>query len=82
MASVAALAALDPKLTPDGAALMRLMASVAALLAALDLQQASGEAALVALQLVLLELWLDHQQASGEVALLAMVPSVAASLAA
>ena len=48
IASVAALAALDPQLTPDGAALVRLMASVAALLAALDLQQASGEAALVA----------------------------------
>ena len=58
------------------------MASVAALLAALDLQQASGEAALVALQWVLLELRLDHQQTSGEVALLAMVASVAASLAA
>ena len=44
------------------------MASVAALLAALDLQQASGEAALMTLQLVLLELWLDHQQTSSEVA--------------
>ena len=52
MASVAALAALDHQLTPYGAALMRLMASVAALLAALDLQQASGEAALMTLQLV------------------------------
>ena len=47
MATGAALAALDPQLTPDGAALVRLMASVAALLAALDLQQASGEAILV-----------------------------------
>ena len=36
----------------DGAALVVAMASVAALLAALDLQQASGEAALMALQLV------------------------------
>ena len=58
------------------------MASGAALLAALDLQQASDEAALMALQWVLLELRLDHQQTSGEVALLAMVSSVAASLAA
>ena len=52
MASVAALAALDPQPTPDGVALMVATASVAALLAALDLQQASGEATLVALQLV------------------------------
>ena len=49
IASVAALAALNPQLAPDGAALVRLMASVAALLAALDLQQASGEAALMVL---------------------------------
>ena len=49
MASVAALAALDPQLTPDGAALMRLMASVAALLAALDPQLTHRWAALVRL---------------------------------
>ena len=72
----ASLAASDPQLTPDGAALVRLMASVAALLAALDLQQASGEAALVALQWVLLELWLDHQQTSGEAASLVTVALV------
>ena len=82
MASVAALAAFNPQITPDGAALMRLMASVAASLAAPDLQQASGEAALITLQWVLLELWLDHQQASGEVPLQVMVASVTASLAA
>ena len=58
------------------------MASGAALLAALDLQQASDEAALMALQWVWLELWLDHQQTSGEAAPLVMVASVAASLAA
>ena len=45
MASVAALAALDPQPTPDGAALEVALASGAASLAALDLQQASGEAA-------------------------------------
>ena len=82
MASVAALAALDPQLTLDGAALVRLMASVAALLAAQSLQQASGEVALVALQWVLLELWLGHQQTSGEAAPLVTVASVTASLAA
>ena len=49
MASVAALAALYPQLTPDGAALMRLMASVAALLAALDPHPTPDGAALVAL---------------------------------
>ena len=52
MASVAALAALDPQPTPDGAALEVALASGAASLAALDLQQASGEAALVTVQLV------------------------------
>ena len=39
MASVAALAALYPQLTLGGAALVRLMASVAALLTALDFQE-------------------------------------------
>ena len=53
-------------------------ASVAASLAALDLQQASGEAALVALQWVWSELWSDPQQTSGEAAPLVMVASVAA----
>ena len=53
VASVAAsLAAQDPQLTPDGAALEVALASSAASLAALDLQQASGEATLVTLQLV------------------------------
>ena len=59
-----------------------MMAFGAAPLAAWALQQASGEAALVTLQWVLLELLLDHQQTSGEVAPLVMVTSVAASLAA
>ena len=49
MASVAALAALYPQLTPDGAALVRLMASVAALLAALDFQEAQMPLRIVAL---------------------------------
>ena len=52
MASGAALAALDPQLTPDGAALVRLMTSVAVLLAALNLQQTPAGVAHVALQLV------------------------------
>ena len=58
------------------------LASVAALLAALDLQLTPDGVTLVALQWVWLELWLDHQQTSGEAAPLAMVASVAASLAA
>ena len=52
MTSVAALAALNHQLTPDGVAL-------------------------VALQLMWLELWLDHQQTSGEAAPLEMVASLA-----
>ena len=58
------------------------MASVAALLAALGLQQTPDGVALMALQLVWLELWLDHQQTSGEAAPLVMVAYVTASLAA
>ena len=58
------------------------MASVAALLAALDLQLTPDGVALVTLQWVCLELWLDHQQTSGEAAPLATVAYVAASLAA
>ena len=58
------------------------MAFGAAPLAAWDLQQASGEAALMTLQWVLRELWLDHQQTSGEGAPLVTVASVTASLAA
>ena len=49
-----------------------LVASVAALLAALDLQQAPAGVALVALQWVWLELWLEPQQTSGEAALVAL----------
>ena len=49
------------------------MASVAALLAALDLQLTPDGVTLVALQWVWLELWLDHQQTSGEAALVALV---------
>ena len=58
------------------------LASVAALLAALDLQLTPDGVTLMALQWVWLELWLDHQQTSGEAAPLEMVVSVAASLAA
>ena len=48
MASVAALAALDPQPTPDGAALEVALASGAASLAALDLQLTPDGAAPVA----------------------------------
>ena len=83
VASVAApLAALGSQLTPCWAALVRLVVPAAASSAALDLQQTSGEVALVALQWVWPELWLDPQQTSGEAAPLVMVASVAASLAA
>ena len=58
------------------------MASVAALLAALGLQQTPAGVAHVALQWVWPKLWLDPQQTSGEVAPLAMAASVAAALAA
>ena len=74
--SVAALAALDPQLTPDGAALVRLMASVAALLAALNLQQTPAGAALVALEVG------NHWQAPCWAALVTLVAPVAAPLAA
>ena len=49
MASVAALAALDPQLTPDGVALLVTVASVAASLASQDPQLTPDGAALVAL---------------------------------
>ena len=61
---------------------MVVMASVAALLAALGLQQTPAGVTHVALQWVWPKLWLDPQQTSGEVAPLAMVASVAAALAA
>ena len=54
------------------------MASVAALLAALDPQLTQDGVALVALQWVWLELWLDPQQTSGEATPLVTVASVAA----
>ena len=54
------------------------MASVAALLAALDLQLTPDGVALVTLQWVWPELWLGHQQTSGEAAPLEMMASVAA----
>ena len=58
------------------------MASVAALLAALGLQQTPAGVTHMALQWVWPKLWLDPQQTSGEVAPLVMVASVTASLAA
>ena len=58
------------------------MASVAALLAALCLQQTPAGVAHVALQWVWPKLWRNPQPTLGEVAPLAMVASVAAVLAA
>ena len=68
MASVAALAALDPQPTPDGVALVVAMATVAALLAALDLQLTPDGAALVALLVG------KHRQAPCWAALVTSVP--------
>ena len=58
------------------------MASGAALLAALNLQQTPAGVTHMVLQGVWRKLWLDHQQTSGEAAPLVKVASVTASLAA
>ena len=58
------------------------MPSVAALLAALGLQQTPAGVAHMALQWLWPKLWLDHLQALGEAAPLVKVASVTASLAA